>query len=132
VEKVGPTFKPIGRSGELLVSALGDLGIDEMAAYINVVRCHPIDNKLPAKAARLCATFLRRDIERLDPEMVLLLGKTAFVAVLGNEAKWAGTLWEYEFDGTIYAATWHPAYVLRRPNLEKEWRGHIALAASLL
>jgi len=104
-----------------LRDTLAELGVEGVTAYQNVVRCHPPKNKLPAHAPGLCKVFLEQDIARLQPTLILLFGRTAIRAVLGvaRQANWWGAMWER--DNALVLSTWHPAYILRKPDLKEVW-----------
>jgi len=67
----------VGRSGDVLDSALSEAGLDRGDVRItNCVRCRPPDNRDP-HAAELsnCRGYLEAEIERLAPALIVTLGK---------------------------------------------------------
>lgn len=121
---MGTTF--IGRSGEILRSAMKKLGMDDVTGYINVVRCHPPNNKLPARCAKLCANFLRHDLKALDVEAVMAFGATASKALMAPDKPphdWPGAIYQVNemAHRHLLLLAYHPAYILRRPGLKEQW-----------
>jgi DNA polymerase len=60
-----------------------------------------------------CRDYLRRQIEIINPKIILLLGSTALKAVIGEKSITKVRGEEIEIDGIIYLPTFHPAAVLR-------------------
>ena len=67
----------VGRSGDVLDDALRDAGLARADVRItNCVRCRPPDNRDPTTEEQAnCRGYLEREIERLDPELIVTLGK---------------------------------------------------------
>lgn len=67
----------VGRSGDVLDGALRDAGLDRADVRItNCVRCRPPDNRDPASEELVnCRPYLDRELELVDPEVVVTLGK---------------------------------------------------------
>ena len=67
----------VGRAGGLLVRMLGSIGWQRDDVFItNVVKCRPPDNRDPGPdEIAACAPFLRRQLEALDPSVVVTLGR---------------------------------------------------------
>ncbi|WP_363467753.1 uracil-DNA glycosylase [Halogeometricum borinquense] len=67
----------VGRSGSVLDDALLDVGLARSDVRItNCVRCRPPENRDPTKAELgNCRGYLERELERLDPDLVVTLGK---------------------------------------------------------
>lgn len=76
----------VGRSGEVLDDALGELGLGREETLItNVVRCRPPDNRDPRNnEARNCREFLEREISACDPFVICTLGRVAASSLLGR------------------------------------------------
>jgi uracil-DNA glycosylase family 4 len=116
----------VGQAGKLLDSMLAAIGIRRgREVYIaNVVKCRPPGNRTPtAEEAAACAPFLDRQIDLLQPKLIVALGKTAAVRLLNTEASLAslrGKLHRYR--GIPLVVTYHPAYLLRSlPEKAKAW-----------
>lgn len=113
------------------------MGMDDKVAYINVARCHPHKNRLPVRCARLCVNFLYYELEQLNPKLIIALGVTASRAIMETDKlppDWAGAIYESYSDlkKSIMLLTWHPAYILRRPNLMGLWKDDLRLASGLV
>ena len=67
----------VGRAGGLLVELLGSIGWRREDVFItNVVKCRPPDNRDPEPdEIAACAPYLRRQLEILDPAVVVTLGR---------------------------------------------------------
>ena len=67
----------VGRSGDVLDEALRDAGLARADVRItNCVRCRPPDNRDPTtEELANCRGHLETEIERLDPELIVTLGK---------------------------------------------------------
>ncbi len=110
----------VGPAGEMLDKMLVHvLGLSREQAYIlNVVKCRPPKNRnpLPDEIAT-CRPFLGRQLEAIQPKVLLVLGSVALSALFGPEAggivknrgKWR------KYQGIDVLPTFHPAYLLRKP-----------------
>lgn len=105
----------VGKAGKLLTQLLSEIGISREEVYItNVVKCRPPDNRVPEESEiEACRDYLRRQIEIINPKIILLLGSTALKAVIGEKSITKVRGEEIEIDGIIYLPTFHPAAVLR-------------------
>lgn len=112
----------VGQAGKLLDNMLMSIGFRRgNNIYIaNVVKCRPPANRTPEPdEIATCFPYLQRQIELIQPKVIVALGKTAATALLGRDATLAslrGTVHTYE--GIPLVVTYHPAYLLRSP-LEK-------------
>ena len=129
----------VGRSGKLLDRMLAAIGLDRNQVYIaNIVPWRPPGNRTPTpQESAICLPFIKRQIELVDPDILVCLGKPSMQTLLGIKegirsvrGRW------FDFDTgtrTIKAlVTFHPAYLLRSP-LEKRhsWRDFLALKKAL-
>ena len=129
----------VGRSGQLLDKMLGAIGISRKEAYIaNIVPWRPPGNRDPSThESQICLPFIQRQIELVDPDVLVCLGKPSTATLLGvtegirrTRGRW------FTFDTgkrEIRAtATFHPAYLLRTP-IEKRfaWRDMLAIKKAL-
>ena len=129
----------VGRSGKLLDRMLAAIGLDRSSVYIvNVVPWRPPGNRTPsAQETEICRPFLTRQIELVDPDVLVSLGGPAAKALTGSadgilklRGKWqAYRVGEREVP---CLATLHPAYLLRQP-LQKRlaWRDFLSLKRKL-
>lgn len=126
----------VGRAGKLLDAMLGALGYDRAEVYItNVVKCRPPENRDPRpEEAASCAPFLDRQVALLAPRVILAVGRIAAQRLLDTDAtvgRLRGRVHRYGAAGIPLVVTWHPAYLLRRPEAKGEaWRD-LVLAASV-
>ncbi len=131
----------VGKSGKLLDSMLGSIGLDRSSVYItNVVAWRPLDNRKPtAEEVAVCLPFLVRHIELVDPQLLILLGGAAASAVLARHegiTRLRGQWHSYESPGMSRPvpaiATFHPAYLLRTPEAKRgAWRDLLAVKRRL-
>jgi DNA polymerase len=113
----------VGRAGQLLNNMISAMGLQREQVYIgNIVKCRPPQNRTPEpEEARTCSPFLLRQIEIVQPEVIVALGATAATYLLGVKGSLAS------LRGRIHMAhnskliiTYHPAYLLRDPRQKKE------------
>lgn len=129
----------VGRSGQLLDKMLAAIGLDRTSAYIaNIIPWRPPGNRDPSlHETSICLPFIQRQIELIDPDVLVCLGKPSTAALLGVSdgiRRTRGRWFTYN-TGTreIRAmACFHPAYLLRSP-LEKRlaWRDFLAIRKAL-
>ncbi|MGC8548407.1 MAG: uracil-DNA glycosylase [Acidobacteriaceae bacterium] len=113
----------VGRAGQLLNNMIVAMGLQREQVYIaNIVKCRPPQNRTPEpEEARTCSPFLLRQIEIVQPEVIVALGATAATYLLGIKGSLAS------LRGRIHMAhnrkliiTYHPAFLLRDPRQKKE------------
>jgi len=77
----------VGRSGDVLDAALLEAGLDRSDVRItNCVRCRPPDNRDPRSGELAnCREYLETEIDRVDPEVVVTLGKVPSEHLLGRD-----------------------------------------------
>jgi uracil-DNA glycosylase len=106
----------VGRSGALLDQLLAEAGLDRaQAAVLNVVKCRPPGNRTPkAPEVARCSGWLRRQLELLDPPVVVALGLSAAKWFLGPRTVLAQVRARpHEIDGRAVWATYHPSAAIR-------------------
>lgn len=124
----------VGRAGKLLDAMLAALGYERSQVYIaNVVKCRPPENRDPRpEEAASCAPYLDRQIELLAPRIILAVGRVAAQRLLASDSpvgRLRGRVHRYGKTGIPLVVTWHPAYLLRRPEAKADaWRD-LVLAA---
>ena len=111
------------------------MGLRRDEAFIcNVLKCRPPDNRDPSPMEKLtCTPWLDRQIEMVEPEVIIALGRHAAGHLLGRDdtiGRMRGRV--HERDGRKVVATYHPAYLLRSPGMKKECWKDIQLAMDLL
>lgn len=131
-DKQGRPF--VGRAGDLLVKLLATIGWRRDDVYItNVVKCRPPDNRDPfPDEIAACAPFLRRQLEVLDPAVVVTLGRFSMATFMpGARISQAhGTVRPVDpatgASSAMVFAMYHPAAALRTPAIERESYADIA------
>ncbi len=130
----------VGRAGGLLVQLLGSIGWQREDVFItNVVKCRPPDNRDPQPdEIAACAPYLRRQLEALDPAVVVTLGRYSMGAFMPGAriGQVHGTTAPIDpelgpSDGVAFAM-YHPAAALRTPALERESYADIARVPAVL
>ncbi len=106
----------VGPAGELLTKILRAIDLDRSEVYIaNVVKCRPPNNRDPeADEVTACRGFLERQIDLVQPRVIVALGRVAAQALLGTQEA-LGRLrgrW-HDVRGVPTRATYHPAALLR-------------------
>jgi len=106
----------VGKAGQLMNNALKGVGINREEVYIaNIVKCRPPGNRDPEQdEIKECIQYLKNQIELIKPEKIILLGRIALKAILGeqyNITQTRGTV--IEKDSIKYYPTYHPAALLR-------------------
>jgi DNA polymerase len=116
----------VGQAGKLLDNMLAAIGIRRgQNVYIaNTVKCRPPGNRTPeAEEMATCFPYLARQIELLQPKLIVALGRPAAQTLLEGEVKIGaarGRLFEHQ--GRALIVTYHPAYLLRSlPDKAKAW-----------
>ncbi|UOY01089.1 uracil-DNA glycosylase [Blastococcus sp. PRF04-17] len=106
----------VGKSGALLDQLLAEAGLDRgEAAVLNVVKCRPPGNRTPkAPEVARCSGWLRRQLELLDPPVVVALGLSAAKWFLGPRTVLAQVRGRpHTVDGRSVWATYHPSAAIR-------------------
>jgi DNA polymerase len=111
----------VGQAGKLLDAMLSAIDVARgRGVYIgNAVKCRPPGNRTPEAAEMAaCRPYLERQIQLLQPKLIVLLGRAAVHSVLGLERPLGalrGRRHEYQLDGRAIpvVVTYHPAYLLR-------------------
>ncbi len=126
----------VGRSGKYLDSWLSPIGLfrDKNLYIANVVKCRPPENRTPASdEVSLCVPYLKRQIALVKPRLVLLCGATAVHAMLLRKEGVGALRGEtFQVEGIPALVTYHPAGVLRNPDLKKDVWHDIKRIASIL
>jgi uracil-DNA glycosylase family 4 len=129
----------VGRSGKLLDRMIAAIGLDRSSAYIaNVIPWRPPGNRTPTpQETQICLPFIQRQIELVNPDVLVTLGNPSTQTLLGSREgimKTRGRWFDYDTGTrTIRAlATFHPAYLLRSPSYKRmSWQDLRAIAKAL-
>ena len=109
----------IGVAGKKLSIALDEAGISRDDVYItNIVKCRPPNNRVPKTSEReTCQEYLKQEIFIIKPEIICILGNTAFNSILGGSeiTKFRGKV--VRKDNLLYFLTIHPAATIYNQKL---------------
>lgn len=111
----------VGRAGKLLDVMLKSIGLDRKAVYItNILKCRPPNNRTPLPyEIQICMPYLKRQIELVNPKVIIAVGRTAAHALLNNDLSMdelrSGN-YSYGPQKIPLFVTYHPAYLLRLPH----------------
>jgi DNA polymerase len=113
----------VGKAGQLLDAMLASVGIDSNRdAYIcNVVKCRPPENRRPTPAEMdACRPWLDRQIDAVNPAVILLAGATAMEGVLGVKGGITRLRGQWRsWQGRWLMPVFHPSYLLRNPSRQR-------------
>jgi uracil-DNA glycosylase family 4 len=129
----------VGRSGQLLDRMIAAIGLDRSKAYIaNVIPWRPPGNRTPTPQETLvCLPFIQRQIELVDPDVLVTLGNPSTQSLLGTRdgiMRTRGKWFDYDTGTRSIRAlpTFHPAYLLRSPSYKRmSWQDLRAIAKVL-
>ena len=123
----------VGRAGQLLDKIIAACGLKRSDVYIgNILKCRPPGNRDPrADEIISCLPYLQRQIEIINPEIIVALGAHAAKTLLNTTqsiGRLRGQFLDYytgiDRPPTKLMATYHPAYLLRnysQDNRRKVW-----------
>jgi DNA polymerase len=121
-DRLGEPF--VGRAGQLLTDMITKgMGLAREQVYIaNILKCRPPENRSPtAEESANCLGYLEKQIAIIRPEFLCLLGRVAAQALLNTtvsmsklRGKW------HRYRGVPTLITYHPAYLLRKPEFKRE------------
>lgn len=123
-DRLGEPF--VGQAGKLLDAMLAAIGLrrgDDV--YIaNVLKSRPPGNRDPSPdEVKACLPYLERQIELLQPKLILAMGRFAAQSLLASGesiSRLRGRMHNYR--GVPLLVTYHPAYLLRNlPDKAKAW-----------
>lgn len=110
----------VGRSGQLLDGLLAEAGLRrDQVAVANVLKCRPPANRKPRRAeVARCRPWLDRQLDLVDPVVVVALGGTAAEWFVGPGARIAalreqGRVTPLLHRGRRLLVTYHPSAAIR-------------------
>ncbi len=114
----------VGRAGALLTKMINAMGLERSQVYIaNVVKCRPPGNRDPeAEEIAACLPFLERQIQCVNPRVLVALGRIAAGTLLNKReslSKIRGVF--FERNGVKVLPTYHPSFLLRQER-ERRYR----------
>lgn len=134
-------FPFVGQSGQLLDKALAAIGLTRKDNFYitNIIPWRPPGNRQPTpQETAACLPFVKRHIELVDPDFLILVGGTSAKALLGGSQgiiRLRGAWRDYTLDSgksLKVIAIFHPAYLLRSPGQKREfWADLIKIKHSL-
>ena len=113
----------VGQAGQLLDAMIFAIGLERGDVYItNIVKCRPPGNRDPEDdEVAACAPYLDRQIELIQPKVLVALGKPASHRLTGTtkpisalRGRWSS------YSGIPLMPVFHPAYMLRTPSKKRE------------
>ena len=130
----------VGRAGQLLDRMFASIGLartahhpDEALYITNVMPWRPPQNRDPEPAEiAMMLPFVRRHVDLVNPDIVILMGNTPCAAALGRKGilRLRGQ-WTEAFGRPAMPMT-HPAYLLRNPAAKREaWADLLGIRARL-
>ena len=125
----------VGPAGDLLNKILGAIQLSRDTVYIcNVLKHRPPGNRNPMPdEVRACAPFLQRQIDLVQPKMILAFGTFAAQSLLGTKLA-IGKLRQqiHWYQGIPLVATYHPAALLRNDAWKRPTWEDVKLARRVL
>jgi DNA polymerase len=132
----------VGPAGDVLRSAMGDVGLDPMAVWLtNAVKHFKFAPRGKMRLHRnpdrgeveRCRWWLGLELALIRPRVVLALGASAAFALTGSAAPVAQrrSTVEAGFHGGPVLVSWHPAFVLRTRDAARQASLRRELAADL-
>jgi DNA polymerase len=117
----------VGKAGQLLTKIIENvLNLKRSDVYIaNIVKCRPPQNRAPTyEEANICRPYLLKQIEIINPSIIVALGSTGFRYLTDDEtpiSRVRGEIMQYKNAKLI--PTFHPSFLLRTPSAKKDvWR----------
>lgn len=113
----------VGRAGQLLTRIIQAMKLERKDVYIcNVVKCRPPGNRNPEPdEVASCEPFLTKQIESINPEVIVSLGSVATGLMLKLKnfkmGQLRGTF--HQYGNSKLMITYHPAALLRNPSFKK-------------
>jgi uracil-DNA glycosylase family 4 len=112
----------VGKSGQLLDKILAACGFtrDEHVFISNIIKCRPPENRVPThNEAAVCMSWLLKQIELINPKIIILLGATALKYMAGPEYRITREHGRWiSWQGRLAIPVYHPAAMLRDPSLK--------------
>jgi len=127
----------VGRAGQLLNRMLAAIGLRREQVFIaNILKCRPPGNRDPQpEEAAACRAFLLRQIELVQPRVILSLGRISAQNLLETDeavGRLRGRWYSLASGGWPVMVTYHPSYLLRSPEQKgRAWQDLIQVARRL-
>ena len=123
-DRLGEPF--VGQAGRLLDNMLAAIGLErgDNVYICNVLKCRPPGNRNPEPdEVAKCTPHLLRQIELIEPKLIVAMGRFAAQTLLNTDASIASLRGRvHRYAGRALIVTYHPAYLLRNlPDKTKAW-----------
>ena len=117
-DRLGQPF--VGRAGELLDEMLRAVGLAREQVFIaNILKSRPPNNRDPrTEEVKACMPYLKRQIALIQPAIIVAIGRIAAQQLLATDqpvGRLRGVVHSYGEEALPLIATYHPAYLLRKP-----------------
>ncbi len=111
----------VGPAGQFLDQLLASIGLQREKVYIaNVIKCRPPQNRDPLPAEiQSCRKWLDRQIETIQPQMIVTLGRYSLARYFPNESIGKIHGKPRKLGGVIYYPMYHPAAALHQGSLRQ-------------
>lgn len=125
----------VGRAGMLLDEMLRAVGLGRDRVFIaNILKCRPPNNRDPKpEESAACRGYLERQIELVQPKIILAVGRIAAQLLLETDApvgRMRGSV--HQLGSTPLIVTYHPAYLLRSPSQKRKSWDDLCLAKEVI
>ena len=119
-DKQGRPF--VGAAGQFLEELLAGIGMKREEVFItNVVKCRPPGNRDPMpEEIEACRAYLDRQIELINPRVVVTLGRYSMARWFPNAKISAIHGQPRKIEGRLIVPMFHPAAALHQPSLRKD------------
>lgn len=130
----------VGPAGQILDRALHDAGIDRRKCFVTNAVKHfkyvergkrRLHQKPTAGEVRHYRWWLQREMELVDPHVIVALGATAVLALAGKALAIGRNRGPAQFDGHAGYITVHPSYLLRIPDAAAKQAAYADFVADL-
>lgn len=112
----------VGKAGKLLNKILGAIDFQRGDVYIaNILKHRPPKNRDPEPEERQRSLpYLRRQIELIDPKLILCLGRVSATTLLERDDSLKNMRGKFHpFMDRLLMVTYHPAALLRHPQWKR-------------
>jgi uracil-DNA glycosylase family 4 len=131
-DKSGRPF--VGAAGRFLEELLASIHMTREDVYIaNVIKCRPPGNRDPMpNEIEACQPYLDRQIDLIQPRMVVTLGRFSMARYFPNNKISAIHGQPRKIQGVLYYPMFHPAAALHQPKLRRTVEEDMAKIPQLL
>lgn len=114
----------VGKSGKLLTTMIEEIGLSREDVFItSILHCRPPNNRTPTRSEKeICRPYIDKQIELINPEIIILLGNTAISSMVGSWKVTESHGAFFEAQGRTYFMTFHPAAALRSTGVKELMR----------